>query len=206
MVSGRGDLAVRAIRSSSGALRRDHEPVTDTSVGRVELRPLEGGDEGEAIAAHRELADDHFTFLLGWGPSGSWTDYLASLERLRLGVDVPTGLVPATFLVGVLDERIVGRVSIRHELNEHLRTSGGHIGYGVRPADRRRGVATQMLSSALDLAPSLVVDDEVLLTCADSNTASAAVIERCGGRLDDVRIDPLEGELSRVYAIALLRP
>jgi predicted acetyltransferase len=49
--------------------------------------------------------------------------------------------VSSTFLLAEVDGDIVGRVSIRHELNAYLPSVGGHIGYAVRPAYRRRGYA-----------------------------------------------------------------
>jgi predicted acetyltransferase len=65
---------------------------------------------------------------------------------------MPADRVPATFLVADVDGAIVGRVSIRHELNDHLTHFGGHIGYGVRPAHRRRGYATEILRQSLVIA------------------------------------------------------
>ncbi|MGV8972461.1 MAG: GNAT family N-acetyltransferase, partial [Rhodoglobus sp.] len=63
---------------------------------------------------------------------------------------------------------MVGRVSIRHKLNAFLAEVGGHIGYGVRPAFRRLGYATQMLHQALELARSLEIE-RALVTCDGDN-------------------------------------
>ena len=89
--------------------------------------------------------------------------------------------VPGTFLVAEVDGQLVGRVSIRHELNAHLRREGGHIGYGVRPGFRGRGHATRMLALGLQRLAELGFD-EVLVTCDHDNVGSIRVIERCGGR------------------------
>nr|WP_319464069.1 GNAT family N-acetyltransferase [Micromonospora sp. RTP1Z1] len=70
---------------------------------------------------------------------------------------------------------------------------GGHIGYGVRPSARRRGVATFALGVALSEAARRGIDP-VLVTCDDDNTASARIIERHGGVLEDVR----DTELGRI--------
>ena len=76
-------------------------------------------------------------------------------------------------------------MSIRHELNDFLRTRGGHVGYGVLEQFRRRGYATEILRQALVVARSLGID-RVLITCDDDNLASSRVIEACGGKLDSV--------------------
>ncbi len=89
---------------------------------------------------------------------------------------------------------------MRHELNDALLHAGGHIGYGIRPAARRRGLATWALSRMLGEARALGLD-RVLLVCADGNTASARTIERSGGVLEDVR--PTELGPARRYWIEL---
>ncbi|HEY4095543.1 MAG TPA: GNAT family N-acetyltransferase [Baekduia sp.] len=154
----------------------------------MRLRPLQLGDEAAACEAQRELATEAFTFLLDWVPAEPWAGYLARLDRRRRGVEVPDGRVPATFLGAYVGAELVGRVSIRHALNEHLAEVGGHIGYAVRPAYRRRGHATEILRQALVIARGEGID-RVLVTCAVENRASATIIERLGGQLEDVRED-----------------
>jgi predicted acetyltransferase len=97
--------------------------------------------------------------------------------------------VPATFLVADVEGALVGRVSIRHELNDYLARVGGHIGYGVRPRHRRRGFATEILRQALVVARAEGVEP-VLVTCDEDNLASATVIERVGGSLEGVSPGP----------------
>jgi predicted acetyltransferase len=150
------------------------------------LRPLRPEDEHEARAAHAELAAEAFPFLLHWDPGEPWASYLDKLDKIRRGVDLPPGYVPGTFLVALVGGVLVGRVSIRHELNAFLTEEGGHIGYGVRPGHRNRGYATEILRQALIIARAAGVE-RVLLTCDERNAASALVIERHGGVLEDVR-------------------
>ena len=154
----------------------------------LRLRPLGPEDAHEAKAAQRELAADDFAFLLGWDAEMPWEDYLALLEAQRRGVDDRPGRVPATFLVAQVGAELVGRVSIRHELNEYLTNVGGHIGYGVRPAYRGLGYGTEILRQALVVAHVEGVS-RVLVTCDARNAASAATIARVGGVLEDVRPD-----------------
>jgi predicted acetyltransferase len=161
------------------------EEISDvTSVPTLVLRPLRVEDEEEAQAAHAELAEDDFDFLLAQraagGPEESWAEYVERLEEARHGRGLDPGFVPASFLVAEVDGTIVGRTSIRHELNEFLSTWGGHIGYGVRPAHRRRGHATEILRQSLAILADLGVD-EALVTCDVDNAGSEAVIRACGG-------------------------
>ena len=101
--------------------------------------------------------------------------------------------------MAVVDELIVGRVSVRFALNEFLSVFGGHIGYAVLPEHRRRGLATEILSQALVIARSEGVD-RVLVTCDEDNVGSARTIERNGGVLENRMIDP-EGSVTRRYWI-----
>jgi predicted acetyltransferase len=155
-----------------------HTEVKDVLI----LRELGLDDEFAAEAAHERLAAEGFPFLLDRDRAGSFGEYLELLERQRTGRDPHPGRVRASFLGAEVDGEIVGRVSIRHELNEHLEREGGHIGFTVIPDHRRRGYASQILRRSLDL---LAADGlaTALLTCDDDNVASAATIERCGGEL-----------------------
>lgn len=150
----------------------------------LELRPLRPEDEDAAMQAQAELALDGFTFLLDRGRAGTFTEYLQVLDRQRRGEDPDPARVPATFLVAEVDGELVGRVSIRHELNDRLRHEGGHIGFAVRPDHRRRGYATRILQLGLQRLVGLGID-EALVTCDEDNVGSATVIERCGGRYVD---------------------
>ena len=149
------------------------------------LRPMVASDEAQAGRAHDELAQEGFEFLLDLEKGEAWPVYLDRLERLRRGVDLPEGRVPATFLVAEAEGQVVGRVSIRHELNAYLADVGGHIGYGIRPGFHRRGYATGILRQSLAVAASLGLA-RVLVTCDADNVGSAKVIEQCDGVLGNV--------------------
>lgn len=117
--------------------------------------------------------------------------------------------VPATHLWALSDafgekDQFVGRISIRHALDEELRRMGGHIGYDTVPAVRGRGVAKEMLRQALPIARGLGLH-EVLLTCNDDNAASIRVIEDSGGVLRETRQLGPEGPSKRYYWIALVK-
>ena len=82
-------------------------------------------------------------------------------------------------------DEVLGGIALRHEFNEFVR-GAGHIGYGIRPSARRRGLATWALGRMLDEARALDLE-HVLVVCAADNVASARTIERNGGVLEDIR-------------------
>jgi len=147
------------------------------------LRPFGPGDESVARDGHQAMAAEGFPFLLSYDPHMTWSAWLAEIGRQRLGTDLPVDQVRSAILAADVDGELVGRVSVRFTLNDWLAREGGHIGYAVLPAHRRRGHATAMLHRAVAVArhggaaPLLVV-------CDDDNVGSATVIERCGGVLE----------------------
>lgn len=167
------------------------------------LRPMEPGDEDAARAAHETMRAQDFGFLLDYRDGDAWAPYLAQVARLRIGAGLDAGRVPATFLLAEVAGRIVGRASIRHELNDWLQARGGHIGYVVLPEWRRRGYAGDILRQSLVIARSYGVRD-ALLTVDDENVASTRVVEAAGGRLDPAwPVDELDGRPVRRYRIAV---
>jgi predicted acetyltransferase len=131
------------------------------------------------------MAAEGFVFGLGYSPDMSFDDYIKQLEDHRAGVNLPERFVPSSFLVAEVGGEIVGRTSIRHRLNDFLLQEGGHIGYGVLPAHRRRGYATEILRQSLIIVRSIGID-RVLVTCDDDNIGSIRTIESCGGKLENV--------------------
>lgn len=125
-------------------------------------------------------------------------DYMNHLE-----VKDDTGrLVPdSTFFC--LDEEqdiFVGAVNIRHYLNQRLLLNGGHIGDGVRPSQRRKGIATRMIGLALEECRKLGIT-RVLMVCDKENIGSARSIQNNGGVLENEVV--VEGVTEQRYWIEL---
>ena len=123
------------------------------------------------------------------------------VQKLRqqsdTSIQAAEGRVHATNWWIVEDVTYLGAISLRHTLNDFLLDAGGHIGYGVRPTARRRGLATWALRVVLPEARQLGLT-RVLLTCDDKNVGSARIIEKNGGVLEDVR-DTVLGRTRRYW-------
>ena len=111
--------------------------------------------------------------------------------------------VPAHFffLADTKNSRLLGAIQIRHHINHpNLIETGGHIGYGVCPNERRKGFATKMLALALLEARKIGLL-RLLVTCKDENIGSWKVIESNGGVFERTTYD--EGHLARRYWIEI---
>ena len=151
----------------------------------LKLRRITVEDEPQIRSAVQEFEAEGGHWSYRYRPDLPWADYVSTVHGWENGDDLPEGFVKHAELVATVDEDIVGRTSIRFELNAFLRTLGGHIGYAVRPPFRRQGYATEILRQSLDIARARGIDP-VLVTCDDDNLASAKVIEANGGRLESL--------------------
>ncbi|MDI9896335.1 GNAT family N-acetyltransferase [Rhodococcus sp. IEGM 1381] len=95
--------------------------------------------------------------------------------------------VPVTNWWIVRDGRYLGSIQLRHRLNDFLADVGGQIGYGIRPSERRKRIATRALRQVLGFAGDRIELSSVLITCDEENVGSRKTIEACGGVLDSVR-------------------
>jgi predicted acetyltransferase len=168
------------------------------------LRELTIHDEPEFQAGWSLLEGDEADwYSFAWKPGVSYAAMIEILRKEREGIDLAPGRVPHTVLYGFADGRIVGRVSVRHRLNEALLRRGGHLGYWVARRYRRKGYATEMFRQAQDYCRTRLRLTELRITCADENVASWKMIERAGGKLIQRNWDENEKEYVRFYSLFL---
>ena len=127
---------------------------------------------------------------------------IGRFEACARGEDIPDGFVAHSTYWLVRDgAEVVGVSNLRHALTAKLRVEGGHIGYGVRPSARRRGVATELLRQTLVRARAMGIP-RALVTCARTNEASVRTILANGGRFDSEEFIADRGEVVQRYWIA----
>jgi len=167
------------------------------------LRLPRPDEEHEFMRAHRATTPEVRNLLHHYEERLSLPRYLEVLDERERGVNLPPNHVASTFRFAFCGERIVGRVSIRHLLNDFFLRVGGQIGYVVVPEFRRQGYATQILGLARQFAHDRLGLERVLVTCDDDNIGSFKVIERNGGVLENVVSAPDLDKPKRRYWIYL---
>ncbi len=96
------------------------------------------------------------------------------------------------------DNKIVGSINVRWNLSHSMLEFGGHIGYGIRPTERRKGYNKINLYLGLIEAKKLGLD-KVMLNCDVENIGSKKTMEALGGKLERTEIDPYDNILTSVY-------
>lgn len=124
----------------------------------------------------------------------AWLDRLAGQSDPARTIEV--GRHRCTYRWIVENGRVLGGIAVRDGDDAYV-SWAGHIGYGIRPSARRRGLGTWVLHRILDEAREQG-RDRLLAVCAVDNTASIATLERCGATFDSIR-DTVAGPLRRYW-------
>ena len=170
----------------------------------LKLRVPREDEEEEFLRAHRATSPGVPSFVHYYEDGMHFRRYLEVLADQERGINLPSANhVPSTFLFAFVHDRIVGRVSIRHSLNEFLERVGGHIGYVVVPEFRRQGYATEILHEALQITHEKCGLHRILVTCDNDNIGSIRTIEKNGGILENVVDGPDLEKPKRRYWIEL---
>ncbi len=154
--------------------------------------------EGMKLWSEKDLG--WYTF--SWKPEMSYQDMLKILEDECAGRNIAPGRVAHTMLYAFLNGKIIGRVSIRHELNDFLLRRGGNIGYSVAESYRRKGFATELMRAGMDYCKTLGLP-KILVTCDDENVPSWKIIEKFDATLENKFIDETENKTIRRYWVKL---
>ncbi len=149
------------------------------------LRQLSVSDSRDVYDLTQSMPEENGFMNDAMGlPFEDFAAWLLRQDEVAHGVNLPAGYVPQTCYWFFADGIPVGRAKLRHFLSDTLRVAGGHIGYGIAPAYRGKGYATEMLRLVLKEAKALGIE-EALVTINPDNLASRRVAEKCGGVLQD---------------------
>lgn len=122
-----------------------------------------------------------------------FSGYLGRVSKRSRAEDLPPGRVPENEFWLVSGDRVIGRSKLRHRLNPALEREGGHIGYDIRPSERRKGCGTLILKLTLEKAKDSGLS-RVLLTCDADNLGSAKIIENNAGILSGRAVSEKSGK------------
>jgi predicted acetyltransferase len=159
----------------------------------------------DLVAEFREMASewreaDEGKFCDAFGDFAAYVDALA---RKKQPNGLPADRVPSSTFWLVADGcRIVGTSRLRHWLVPHLEKEGGHIGYDIRPSERRKGYGTKLLTLMLVKARDLGLS-EVIVTCDSDNVGSMRIIEKNGGQYIGSAVSDHTGKQVNRYRIVL---
>lgn len=149
-----------------------------------------------------EFGETHINGSLGfygYDDYGKWLDdVIAARRKITSATEVPA---MTFFSMRKHDNKIIGTIQLRLELNEDFRKRGGHIGYGIRPSERGKGYGTKQLSLVLEKAREFGIA-RVMISCDTTNFASARVAVKNGGVLEWEGYDEEDGYI-QIYWIDL---
>lgn len=151
---------------------------------------LDSGDSMDGCGSLRTLEDP--------------AEYIRLCKEQEDPNRVPAHLVPSTqfFFIRRADNRLVGMLQVRHYFNDYLEKYAGHIGYSVRPSERRKGYAKEMLKMALPFCRELGMD-RVLISCIDGNIGSEKTILANGGVYESTVHEPKSDRMLKRFWILI---
>lgn len=157
----------------------------------------------EMLEAWKASGESLFPWMLKFDYS-DFDNLVSKINNLSKGIGVPDGLVPCSVFWAYNDEtdQLVGVLNVRHYLNTDLYNTWGYIGYGVRPDERNKGYATEILRLALEKSKELPVK-KVLLGCYKDTEACSRTIIKNGGVLENEHVEAKTGRIIQRYWISI---
>ena len=159
--------------------------------------------EKQALEFKKEFFDNGESTINGselFDQTDSYDDWLQAVTNNTSKATVnPDWVVTDTYFAINENKRIVGIIDFRHELKGFLKDFG-NSGYSVRPSERRKGYASQMLSLILERAREIKLTS-FQLSAEKSNTPSIKTIIKNGGKYS--RSFRVNNEVADIYLIDL---
>ena len=161
--------------------KQDKEEIIKMYEEYIQSELIPGIDRFEGIRDFEKLEKLNFN---------DWIEYL---EKNKNEENLPESYSPHTLYLAINNNNeIVGAIGLRWKQVPVLMTFGGLIGYSIRPSQRGKGYASEMLKLALYKFKNTSIDN-ILITCKDFNLASKKVIEKNGGIFENIYINNDDG-------------
>jgi len=148
---------------------------------------------------HIDCGEAHINGSSSFMQTAGYESWLEKIIRNK--TEANSDWVTGSVYFAIENDEIVGTIAIRDYLNESLLETGGHIGYGIRPSERRKGHGAKMLALALEKCRESGAE-KVLVTCDRTNIASAKTAMKNGGVLENEFIEE-NGNIVQCYWITL---
>lgn len=143
--------------------------------------------------------EERYPFVMDF-PHQPFAQLIERLADIEAGRSLPSGAVANLTYWLVKERELIGVANLRPKLNDAIAHVGGHIGLGIRPSFRRQGYSQQLLNAVLEQA-KIQGMSQLSVHCHANNTASNAMIMRCGGVLESA-VDA-NGERVNRYTIVV---
>ena len=169
------------------------------------IRPT--SEYASQLAEYRQEFLDADSSMDGCGPLRRFEnpeEYIQVCKDYEDPETVPSHLVPATqfLFVRKSDNKLVGMIQVRHRFNDFLEKYAGHIGYSVRPSERCKGYAKEMLKMTLPFCQEIGIG-KVLIACIDGNIGSEKTILANGGVYESTVYEPTGDRYLKRFWITL---
>ena len=153
---------------------------------------------------------DEFEATSGWYPYNNvplarsdFAAFVRELEDEKQGIGLPPGTVPQTTYLLVRDGKtVLGEFRFRPTVPPPYLSNSGHVGYNVRPSERRKGYATRGLAMVLAKAREFGLEG-LMIPINSVNVGSIRTTEKNGGVLARREVDPESAEVTSLYWINL---
>ncbi len=130
-----------------------------------------------------------------------FNDMLKRVDEVEKGINLDGYTSSTTYwLYDTDNDKIIGASNLRHFLNDEGTKYWGHIGYGIRPTERRKGYGTLILNLTLDKAKDMNMN-RVMLGAYEGNISSWKTMEKCNGKFEKIIYEEETGLPIKKYYI-----